>query len=347
MKKSLWTITALLPLAVSCGQHPDLPGYAGRDLTGLAEITRDRNTKEATLTVGVSGPWRLYGGPAADSIDFSEPVLAGKGSCSHAIDTPLPQRHACFLFAAGDDRALLAERLLPMAGGYNMRDLGGYRSEDGRYVRWGRIIRSDDLHGLTDADLAYLASLPVATVVDFRSAEEAQAMPDRLPGQGTAYLRLPITPGNLDDIGSYISMTPEEVEAKMEWMYVYFATSDEGKARYREFFRLLQQPEAGAVLFHCSAGKDRTGMAAALVLYALGIPEATVMEDYLASDGYLAGKYDRYKERFPQLAGLFEVRPEYLSAGIERIKADYGSVERYLRDELDVDIEAFRDAYLY
>lgn len=141
-------------------------------------------------------------------------------------------------------------------------------------------------------------------------------------------------------------MTPEEVEAKMEWMNVYFATSDEGRERYREFFRLLQETDDAAILFHCSAGKDRTGMGAALILYALGVPEQTVMEDYLASNGYLAGKYSRYAERFPQLKGMLEVKPNYLSAGIDSIRTAYGSVETYLREELGADIGKLREFYL-
>ena len=233
-----------------------------------------------------------------------------------------------------------------MSGGFNMRDLGGYRTSDGRHVKWGRIIRSDDLHSLTDEDLAYLASIPVKTVADFRSPQEVRAMPDKLSPQGMTYVGLPIPPGSLDDLQSYIAMTPEEVEAKMEWMNVYFATSDEGRERYREFFRLLQETDDAAILFHCSAGKDRTGMGAALILYALGVPEQTVMEDYLASNGYLAGKYSRYAERFPQLKGMLEVKPNYLSAGIDSIRTAYGSVETYLREELGADIGKLREFYL-
>ena len=132
----------------------------------------------------------------------------------------------------------------------------------------------------------------------------------------------------------------------MEWMNVYFATSDEGRERYRELFRLLQETDDAAILFHCSAGKDRTGMGAALILYALGVPEQTVMEDYLASNGYLAGKYSRYAERFPQLKGMLEVKPNYLSAGIDSIRTAYGSVETYLREELGADIGKLRELYL-
>ena len=345
MNKSTLTAAILLSAAVSCGKRSDTPGYAGEDLSGKVTVSRDREEKTAVLTVTLPGEWELYAGAAPETIDLSAPILTGSGAGSYTLPVPAGTR-SYFQFETGGNRAILAERQLPMSGGFNMRDLGGYRTSDGRHVKWGRIIRSDDLHSLTNEDLAYLASIPVKTVADFRSLQEVRAMPDKLSPQGMTYVGLPITPGSLDDLQSYIAMTPEEVEAKMEWMNVYFATSDEGRERYRELFRLLQETDDAAILFHCSAGKDRTGMGAALILYALGVPEQTVMEDYLASNGYLAGKYSRYAERFPQLKGMLEVKPNYLSAGIDSIRTAYGSVETYLRGELGADIGKLREFYL-
>ena len=345
MNKSTLTAAILLSAAVSRRKRSDTPGYAGEDLSSKVTVSRDREEKTAVLTVTLPGEWELYAGAAPETIDLSAPILTGSGAGSYTLPVPAGTR-SYFQFETGGNRAILAERQLPMSGGFNMRDLGGYRTSDGRHVKWGRIIRSDDLHSLTDEDLAYLASIPVKTVADFRSPQEVRAMPDKLSPQGMTYVGLPITPGSLDDLQSYIAMTPEEVEAKMEWMNVYFATSDEGRERYREFFRLLKETDDAAILFHCSAGKDRTGMGAALILYALGVPEQTVMEDYLASNGYLAGKYSRYAERFPQLKGMLEVKPNYLSAGIDSIRTAYGSVETYLREELGADIGKLREFYL-
>ena len=289
MNKSTLTAAILLSAAVSCGKRSDTPGYAGEDLSSKVTVSRDREEKTAVLTVTLPGEWELYAGAAPETIDLSAPILTGSGAGSYTLPVPAGTR-SYFQFETGGNRAILAERQLPMSGGFNMRDLGGYRTSDGRHVKWGRIIRSDDLHSLTDEDLVYLASIPVKTVADFRSLQEVRAMPDKLSPQGMTYVGLPITPGSLDDLQSYIAMTPEEVEAKMEWMNVYFATSDEGRERYRELFRLLQETDDAAILFHCSAGKDRTGMGAALILYALGVPEQTVMEDYLASNGYLVSR---------------------------------------------------------
>jgi len=116
--------------------------------------------------------------------------------------------------------------------------------------------------------------------------------------------------------------------------------------RYKDFFHLLQNEENVPLLFHCTAGKDRTGMGAALVLYALGADDNTVIEDYLESNIYLKYKYAGYIEQYPNLQSLFEVKREFLEAGIQHIKNEYGTVERYLEEVLDVDIHAFRRKFL-
>lgn len=158
------------------------PGYAGEDLSSKVTVSRDREEKTAVLTVTLPGEWELYAGAAPETIDLSAPILTGSGAGSYTLPVPAGTR-SYFQFETGGNRAILAERQLPMSGGFNMRDLGGYRTSDGRHVKWGRIIRSDDLHSLTNEDLAYLASIPVKTVADFRSLQEVRAMPDKLSPQ--------------------------------------------------------------------------------------------------------------------------------------------------------------------
>lgn len=337
---------AAVPMIIaSCGNRDQKPGYAGQDLSGKVAITESKDNRESILHIKTPGKWALYAGPGVEDIDMSEPLITGQGEG----DFTLPRdsgRRKYYQFVSGPDRAIIAERHLPLTGVYNARDLGGYRTADGRHVKWGKILRSDDLHDLTQEDRAYLASLPVNSVVDFRSRQEIEARPDSLPS-GVQYYELSITPGNIEDVESYMNLTPAQVTQAMEEMNRYFATSPEGINRYREFFRLLQEEGDAPLLFHCSAGKDRTGMGAALVLYALNVPEETIMEDYMLSNNYVKEKYGQYIEQYPQLEGLFEVKPEYLRAGIESIKGKYGSVDKYLRDELGVNVEKLREAYLY
>lgn len=312
----------------------------------MIEITRDKNDKTAIVRVGVSGSWSIYAGASADSIDMNQPIASDEGAGVFLLDVPTDRR-TYFRFVSAKEQAIFAERLLPMTGGYNFRDLGGYKTEEGKTVKWGRIIRSDDLHELTKEDLTYLAQIPIETIVDFRAKEEIEQGADQLPSPTTKRYELSITPGSLNDTSAYINATAEEVDGMMIWMYQFFVTSDEAIAQYREFFRLLQDDEHMPLLFHCSAGKDRTGMGAALILFALGVPEATIMRDYMASNRYITGKYEKYIAMDPGLKPMFIVKPEFLQAGIDKIKSEYGSAERFLTDKLGVNIARFREMYLY
>lgn len=241
-----------------------------------------------------------------------------------------------------------SERHLPMEGGFNFRDMGGIRTKDGKSIKWGKIVRSDDLHNLTGADLEYLSAIPIISIVDFRSEDEMKSAPDKLPASTKNYYPYSINPGNLnaaaDGLDNLATMNMDSVMMQINVMLVSDSASIK---RYRDFFNLLQDEKNVPLLFHCSAGKDRTGMAAALILYALGVDEVQIMEDYLLSNKYIGAKYAKYVEQYPELKSLFEVKREYVSAGINKIKADYGSVEKYLVDVLEVDIEKFRDTYLY
>ena len=127
MNKSTLTAAILLSAAVSCGKRSDTPGYAGEDLSGKVTVSRDREEKTAVLTVTLPGEWELYAGAAPETIDLSAPILTGSGAGSYTLPVPAGPR-SYFQFETGGNRAILAERQLPMSGGFNMRDLGGYRT---------------------------------------------------------------------------------------------------------------------------------------------------------------------------------------------------------------------------
>lgn len=320
-------------------------GYSGEELFDRVTMERSSSSASATLHVGVDGPWELYAGTSSGSIDMSEPVLKGegRGSFGFAVD---PEKRGYYQFVSGADRALLAERRLGLEGVFNFRDLGGYPAMDGKHVKWGKFFRSDDLHGLTPADKAYLGNIPLVSVVDFRAEQEAAAAPDQLPSDGTRYYPLPISPGDMSDVSAFGERTAAGIIDLMEQMNEQFVTTPEFIAQYREFFRLLHGENNIPLVFHCSAGKDRTGMGAALILSALGVDEDIIMQDYLLSNKYIISKYSSYIGANPELEPLFSVRSEYLRAGLDKIKEEYGSVENFLTDRLGVDIDSFRKMYL-
>ncbi len=247
---------------------------------------------------------------------------------------------------------MTGERHLPMEGGYNFRDLGGFSGAGGKHVVWRQLFRTDGLNTLTEADLACLAAIPVITVVDFRTAEENERSPDILPPSVKNVVHLPIAPGYMSEravkkLEDYAS--PDDF---MFEMYRDLALDAAITASYRQFFAVIQAGRDGRsgdtlpLIFHCSAGKDRTGFAAALILHALGVDREAILADYEASNGYLRDKYATVIAAKPHLKGLFTVKKAFLTEAFRLVESAYGSLEAYLETVLDVDIAALRRRFL-
>lgn len=246
-------------------------------------------------------------------------------------------------------------RVLPLEGGRNFRDLGGYPTEDGRRVRWGRLYRSGTMVDLTEADYAWLDGLDVQVLLDLRSNEERIEEPTAWTVDEPVYLARSYSSaddsGALREVFSSGELTPDAVRAAMASFYRELPRTH--APAYRELFERLAEDETPLV-FNCSAGKDRTGVAAALVLTALGVPRRTVLADYALSDelvDYGAAFTPRNGEapaedspwaflsRLPPatVAPLLESDPAYLASALEAIEAEHGSIDAYLRDVLAVD----------
>lgn len=127
--------------------------YSGKDIQNMAVIERNKETKEITLVVNKSADWKLYAGNKPDIIDVSKPILRGSDKGTFVIESNKLSRQY-FMFETSEGTMILSERHLPMTGGYNFRDLGGFKTKDGKYTKWGRLFRSDDLSNLTDNDLS-------------------------------------------------------------------------------------------------------------------------------------------------------------------------------------------------
>lgn len=237
-------------------------------------------------------------------------------------------------------------RVLPMEGGFNFRDLGGYKTSSGKSVKWGKVFRSDEMYNLTSSDLNYLNEIPLRTIVDFRSEKEIENAPDKKPNSVINRYELTINPGNHSNISNISELNSEYGEEFMKKINCSFVTDSGIIDRYKTFFVLLQDENQIPLLFHCTAGKDRTGMAAALFLASLGVDEDTIFEDYMLSNKYLEDKYQSIVDSLPALKPLFEVRTQYLRAGFEQIRSDHGSIENYLQNMLDVDLEHMKKLYL-
>ncbi|MFE1548748.1 tyrosine-protein phosphatase [Streptomyces sp. NPDC058718] len=239
----------------------------------------------------------------------------------------------------------LADRLIRLQGTVNFRDAGGYRTRDGRWVRMGEVYRSDALDKLTDADLDKLKRLGVRTVFDLRMESERATAPDRVPA-GAAHVVADVLAGT----GTFASMpkSPAEAEAMMVEGNRFMVSGGTARTAYTAVLDGIADDDRRGVLFHCTAGKDRTGWSSAALLTALGVPEETVMADYLASNTYRAAANEAVLSHLPaQQAAVYkpllDVRPAYLNASFDEVEEEYGSFRTYLRKGLGLDQQDLKE----
>lgn len=316
-----------------------------KNINIIAHIIRQCDTKAAFLTIKTEDHWQLFGGYSPETIDQTNPILIGSKSGTYNLDIDT-SRHIFFKLQTKTEQGIIAEKHLPMKGGYNFRDLGGMESKNKKTIKWGKIFRSDDLQNLLPDDIIYLASIPINAIADLRTQGESKQAPDKLPPSVRRIYPLSITSGNLspERITSYLGR--DDMDTMMMDMNRSFVTEPDCLENFRILFHILQDKTNLPLLYHCSAGKDRAGMATALILFSLGIPEQTIIQDYMLSRKYLAGKYSMIIKKYPQTKPLFTVKPEYLKAGIDQIKKDHKTIDAFLTKTLNVDIHKMQHIYL-
>ncbi len=227
-------------------------------------------------------------------------------------------------------------RSLSLDGTSNFRDLGGYTGHGGRTLRWRRIFRSDHLGSLTPQDVDVLAGVGLARVVDFRGAEERAAHQCAMPG--VKVLSLPIEPSIVQDmqllLASGCRVTAHDTVGLMEKTYRQFVEGSSG--RFAELFSHLLESD-DPLVFHCTAGKDRTGFAAALILHALGVERPVVVQDYLLTNE-LFRMPTSVTRAAPQevLEIMWSVQETFLNAAFKAVDAQYGGLQAYLHDAMRI-----------
>ena len=217
-----------------------------------------------------------------------------------------------------------------LQGASNFRDVGGYRNADGRRVRRGQVFRSDHLAGLTGEDVVRLQSLGIGHSLDFRGVNECAATPYTLPG--VQRVALTIEPTVIARMQALVAQgvvpTAEETVDLMRETYRDFVNHN--AATFGRFLKhLLEQPTPQ--VFHCTAGKDRTGFAAALLLSALGVDRPTIEHDYLLTNQLYRRDARLEGQGHPHVMKvLWQVQPEFLHAAFEAVDAQHGGMHEYL-----------------
>lgn len=233
------------------------------------------------------------------------------------------------------------ERRIELEGITNFRDLGGYETTAGATVKWRTIFRSDTLSSLTDADVKTVCSLGLNTAVDLRYAEERAREPSRFLNHNQVQvlaLGLDERPGE-SFLDSFEPSADAGASARTYLMENYRNYPFLYAHAYRELFSRLAAGER--VVVHCTAGKDRAGTAAALVLLALGVSRETVYEDYLLTNEYWDHRGRERSGMDPEtVSSIFAAREEYLDAAFSAIEGRYGTIQDYLEEHIGLDGKA-------
>ena len=229
---------------------------------------------------------------------------------------------------------------LRLDGAPNFRDIGGYRTADGKTVRRGRVYRSGQLSRLTESDYRQLAQLHIAAVCDFRRSDEKQSSPTRWPATPGApeFVTLANPAPEKRSATDLLASGADAAEASRYLLDVYEKTVTTYAPSFKTTFRRILDSD-DAVLYHCSAGKDRTGIFTALLLTFLGVPRATVVEDYLRSNAVVTDEQveamaKRTKGQPAAARIILSVDASYLQLAFATIDRQYGSLDAYRRSQL-------------
>lgn len=248
---------------------------------------------------------------------------------------------------------------------HNTRDLGSLITRDGFHIKKKKLLRSGSLMKLTEKDIATLKRYHLEIVIDFRSEREFEKKAD-LRIEGVYYLNLPALPKkeqvNLKDQRSdsnLLELVNKDTGGFNMLMDTYkkLVISPEGIEAYRNFFRILEADFDGSLLFHCSQGKDRTGLGAFFLEYALGVSKEDCIKDYLFTNKAMKLKIEELspvvlKESdgdyslLPILKDVFMAKEEYLNHALKTIEEHFTSLDNYLINILRVDIDKLKEIYL-
>lgn len=245
----------------------------------------------------------------------------------------------------------------------NFRDLGGYPTMDGRYVRSGLFFRSGGLYRMSERELDEIKSLNIRYIMDLRADWQRKRRPDpEIPGaqqiEHTGYV--PEAARNIDFSPNGMHQTGDEAKEQFDKLELYYKEIIFGNLDFRLFLQSVAE-EKVPIIFHCASGKDRTGAAAILLLLALGVDEETVMEDYILSNEYYEETINQifmqmYEEALnddylPSLLWIENGVMEFFGRSmLEEIHKQYDSIEEFLDKEYGLDehkLKKMRELYTY
>lgn len=226
------------------------------------------------------------------------------------------------------------DRVLPFEGAFNFRDLGGYTTTTGRTLKWRTLFRADAVHRLPDAELDVLAGIGMRTVIDLRTRTEVDKGHLADETRGLVHLHLPVLGETWEPRD-----LPPDADAGVILGELYIDMLTIGAPALRGSLETLAEPRHLPAVFHCAAGKDRTGVLAAMVLSLLGVDEDTIIADYAISGRSMDALVERLRIERPEALTTMNEQPSaYLAAPpaamrtfLDHVDAEFGSVAGYVR----------------
>lgn len=232
---------------------------------------------------GGDGPVDIATGSSPQAIDHRHARTAGAGERSARLPRlPADRTYVSVSPQGGGGAVVAAERRVPFVGVTNFRDLGGYRTADGRRTRWGSVFRADALHRFTADDRAAYDRLGLRAVYDFRGDQERANRPDPVPSIALALVSRDGAAAPADDRAELV----EHAHGERLLRNMYIGMLEHSAPLFGRLLTGLADPEALPAVMHCTGGKDRTGMASALLLELLGVGRDDVLDDYEMTSRY-------------------------------------------------------------
>jgi protein-tyrosine phosphatase len=340
-----------------------------REESGKLRITIEKNGTQLPALYRINGP----------GLEGQEKTLIQKNAPeSLVLDDPLPGRRVYFLLEAdGAKPFIFAERCLKLAGLNNFRDYGGYRTMDGRRVKWGLLYRSDHLCSIPPQTADYIRALEIAAVIDYRSADEIRRRPNKDVGERRTFnfdpsaytaelaAQFSASPDNENQalIDKTLASVPrEKINGQGEQVleqYRNFVNSEKSKKAFRNMIAVMLDRDNAPNIQHCRGGKDRTGYGALLVLVMLGVCKDDIIQDYMITQKNRIARNIEKMAQYRQLTGdqnvldylfsLIDTRQYFIEEAFSAMEKKAGSAEQYIRQELnftDQDFQRMRKNYL-
>jgi len=234
----------------------------------------------------------------------------------------------------------------------NFRDIGGIPVSDGRKIKPGVLYRSGDLHSLSDEDVKTLENLPIRMIIDLRARREIERRPDKILGSVQSMVHIDIFDGARDRSERFLmENNARGLETVLEIDYRRMVVQH--APDFQRFLNLLATTDHLPLIYHCAAGKDRTGLATVFLLAAMGADMSVIRDDYMKTNRLINNFNEKIIRKVTEsgqngaiLRPLLEVRQEYLDAALDEINIQYGGIGPYVKSVLQADIPALQQKFL-